>query len=160
MIDMRNSDFSKATLETYQCVPNTYMYRDYIDHCITERAKYPKGSLMNKYWKLKRNSLYGSIAQSGGKKSSKNYMLGKHGSDNIVLKPGKLFQPFYASYITTTTQILAQEGQGYVCDKTGGTCLDIVTDGFSYVQPAGTPEFDLSTIRGHLTDCYKHEGSI
>ncbi|WP_170765312.1 DNA polymerase [Ruegeria lacuscaerulensis] len=65
-------------------------------HCIEERAKHPKKTLHNLFWKELVNSTYGKTAQ--GLRERRIYDL--RDAETKPLKPSKITNPVYAAFIT------------------------------------------------------------
>lgn len=112
----------RGTSVTYD--PGRPVFRSFIQKCIMERSKHPKGSFENLFWKEVGNSTYGKTAQ--GLRNKRVYEL--RSDDMVALPESKLTQPFFAAFITSYVRaVLGEVLNGFPHNV---RVFSVTTDGF------------------------------
>lgn len=113
------------------------IFKDFIVHCITNRAKFEKGTFDNLFWKEIGNSTYGKTAQ--GLKKKRVFDMRTDGM--VSLPESDLTQPFIASIITSFTRAVL----GEILNSFGEEVqvFSVTTDGF--LSNASDEELKKST---------------
>ena len=93
-------------------------------HCIMERAKYPKKTLNNLFWKELVNSTYGKTAQ--GLRERRIYDL--RDAETKPLEPSKITNPVYAAFITAFCRGVLSEVMNALPEDV--SIFSVTTDGF------------------------------
>lgn len=78
-------------------VPSFRIFGEYITKCIEKRRSFPKGSLLEQFWKELSNSTYGKTAQ--GLRGKRVYDLKLRKTE--TLPESRITNPYFAAYITS-----------------------------------------------------------
>lgn len=100
------------------------VFNSFLEHCVDERNKHPKKTVMNLFWKEVANSTYGKVAQ--GLRPRRIYNL--KSDDMETLEESKVTNPFYASFITAFCRGTLSEIMNALPSET--TIFSVTTDGF------------------------------
>ncbi|WP_240482159.1 DNA polymerase [Ruegeria marisrubri] len=99
-------------------------FLDFARHCIEERAKHPKKTLDNLFWKELVNSTYGKTAQ--GLRERRIYDL--RDAETKRLEPSKITNPVYAAFITAFCRGVLSEIMNALPQDV--QIFSVTTDGF------------------------------
>jgi hypothetical protein len=107
------------------------IFGDFIQDCLKRRASYPKGTLLNMFWKEISNSSYGKTAQG----LRERRVFDVQSKESEALPPSRITNPFYAAFITSFVRgVLSEIINGLPDDVCVFSCT---TDGFlSNAKPA------------------------
>jgi hypothetical protein len=122
------------------------VFEDFIKDCLDRRAKEPKGSVKNLFWKELSNSTYGKTAQ--GLRTRRIFDL--RSMDTKPLGESEITNPFYASFITAFCRGTLGEIMNNLPKNV--TVFSVTTDGF--LTDATEKQIEKST-RGVLCRNYK-----
>ena len=100
------------------------VFNSFLEHCVEERNKHPKKTVMNLFWKEVANSTYGKVAQ--GLRPRRIYNLKT--DDTEILQESKVTNPFYAAFITAFCRGTLSEIMNKLPAET--TVFSVTTDGF------------------------------
>ena len=100
------------------------VFNSFLEHCVEERNKHPKKTVMNLFWKEVANSTYGKVSQ--GLRPRRIYNL--KDDDMETLEESKITNPFFASFITAFCRGTLSEIMNNLSTET--TVFSVTTDGF------------------------------
>lgn len=100
------------------------VFNSFLEHCVEERNKHPKKTVMNLFWKEVANSTYGKVAQ--GLRPRRIYNLKT--DDTEILQESKVTNPFYAAFITAFCRGTLSEIMNKL--PLEATVFSVTTDGF------------------------------
>jgi len=124
-----------------------FPFRNYIEDCIGERTKHPKGSLKNLFWKELTNSTYGKLAQ--GLRTKRAFSL--KSLDMVPLKPSRVTNPYFAAFVTGYVRALLAEIMNGL--PAGVIVFSCTTDGL--LSTATADEMAGATL-GPLASSYRN----
>jgi len=126
--------------------PTKKVFGEFVQHCVTERSKFPSKTLNNLFWKELCNATYGKTAQ--GLKDKRIYDLRTQKSQ--PLPPSKITNPFYAAFITSFARaVLGEVMNAIPAERIVFSCT---TDGFL----SNATEAEINTaLKGELSQRFR-----
>ncbi|MDU8946445.1 DNA polymerase [Ovoidimarina sediminis] len=136
-----------VTAEIRAGLPHEFnrVFQGFAKRCIEERAKYPKKTLNNLFWKELVNSTYGKTAQ--GLRERRIYDL--RDGDTKRLGPSKITNPVFASFITAFCRAVLGEIMNALPETV--KVFSVTTDGFLTTAT----EEDMLYAPGFLSGMYR-----
>ena len=144
LIEGRRLDSKRASDQVLRGNGLNRVFEGFARECIEERARYPKKSLNNLFWKELVNSTYGKTAQ--GLRERRIYDL--RDGDTKPLEPSKITNPVFAAFITAFCRGVLGEIMNALPETV--KVFSVTTDGF---LTTATDE-DMTFSQGILSGMY------